>query len=621
MAGDSPASEGPQPLGDLAAAVALERAAAVAAVLEAAEPRTAEPGSGSDHAAHGRDEDDAGPADGPDDGDGAWPDADEPPPEGVDMEAVRACAALDPSDTDNGQRLMAHFGQDLRVVARQAVSGGDWIGWVGTHWDMANGVARAELTAQQLGPRIKLEAAFIPARPAELRAIDAAQPFARKRKADLSEAEMGIVQAGARAKAAWAGRQGARIKFGVSCKNAARMKNALHAAAPHLRVPPKALNAAELTIATLTHTLTLRRELDMENPDADGQRWRGVCTATPGHRREDMITALMPVRYDPLATCPKFMAFLEKQLPDEGKRRTLQQFTGLGLTGLKVQRILFHYGAGANGKSVFMETISRLCGEAFAVSLPAESITGAGGRNAGGASPDLIRLFGKRILRVSELPAGKPVDIELIKRLTGGEDMAVRDMYLGYIEFSNRAKAHWSGNDKPQLDGSDYAIFRRLLLLHWNVIIPEEDRRDFDVVVGEFMEEASGILNWMIAGACDYLAGNEMFVAEAIEEDTEEYRLEMDPAGAFFSACLASQMGMSLPFSEIYDAYQRWCAAAGRNEPKSKNSFGRKLKKRFKCTVQNGLPVYHDIALVNVPARNPEDDQGRPYNAYRDAKL
>ena len=96
---------------------------------------------------------------------------------------------------------------------------------------------------------------------------------------------------------------------------------------------------------------------------------------------------------------------------------------------------MFHYGEGANGKSVYLEMLMRLLGKSFTVGLPTESIVGKGERSAGGASPDLIRLFGKRMVRVLELPEGKPLQSELIKKLTGSEEIPVRTLFKGFVDL------------------------------------------------------------------------------------------------------------------------------------------------------------------------------------------
>jgi putative DNA primase/helicase len=522
----------------------------------------------------------------------------------IDHDIVAGCAGLDHSDTDNGLRLRRHFGQDLLVMAQEGIDAGAWAVWDATHWNLANGAALASLTAQKVGARIGMEAGYLGPTPEEGKAIEAAAPLRHRKPDQLSDTERTIREAGAAARAAVEKRRKARRSFAVSSKNLARIKNMLATAAPHLRRQPDAFNANPLKVATLSHTLTFGRALDEECPDPAARRFHGTVEASATHNREDLITALMPVAYDPAAACPRWDAFLAEFLPDAEKRRTVQCFTGLGLLGVPVQKLMFHYGSGANGKSVFLETITRVMGESFAVSLPAESIAGGGDRKAGGPSPDLERLYGKRMLRVSELPSGKLVDMELVKRLTGGERIAVRTLFKGYFEFMPRAKVHWSGNDKPGLNGGDYATFRRLLLVHWNVTIPQERRRDIEEVVGEFVSEGPGILNWLIAGALDYLATGGVYVAASVEADTEEYRRDSDPMGRFFDACVVTDAEGRIQGDELFQAYVSFCMANGLYVPKAGKGLFMQAGKRFGAAKEiRGRSHYMGVRLHSVPDR------------------
>ena len=44
-------------------------------------------------------------------------------------------------------------------------------------------------------------------------------------------------------------------------------------------------------------------------------------------------------------------------MPDKNIRRTVQQYCGTGLLGVLLQRLMFHHGFGANGKSVFISVL------------------------------------------------------------------------------------------------------------------------------------------------------------------------------------------------------------------------------------------------------------------------
>lgn len=533
-----------------------------------------------------------------DDGDGAGDDDGGKP----DPAVVRACAALDHSDTDNGLRLVKHFGGDLAVMAQDEVSAGSWLAWTGTHWDLANGLALATLTAQLLGGRILLETHFIDPTPREERVIEAAKPLRLRGRSDLDDAEKEALAKGDAAEVVLAKRRQRRRAFAITSKNKGRMEAAMHCAAPRLRRSPDAFNADCYKIATLTHTLTFTIEADPDCPDPDATRKVGMCEAAVGHVRADWITAVVPQPFDPEATAPLWLAFLEKMLPDAAKRRTVQVFTGLGLLSLPMQFLMFHYGLGANGKSVFLETVTRVLGPSLAVGLPRESIVGGSERSSGGASPDIARLYGRRMVRVLEVAGNQKLQEDMIKKLTGGEKIPVRALYKGFFEFANFAKAHMSGNDFPQIDGQDNGIWRRMLVVHWDQTIPEDERGDFETVVGRFVHrEGPGILNWMVQGVCDYLAHG-LVIADAVRADTKDYRDDMDPVGEYIAACVSGVPGRKVQAHAMYEAYVSW-SMANAKKPVSLMRLGKRMKQSFEKSEIGGRIWYQDCDLHDVPER------------------
>jgi len=492
---------------------------------------------------------------------------------GVDLEIVAACAAFDQSDTDNGQRLRSHFGQDLAVVAADGSPGGEWVAWTGEFWDAANGHALALIQAQKIGPLMALECAAIRQTPKALAAIKLAEGFAEDDTTAAAKAARAAV-------AKLAKRASQRWSFSVTSKNSARIRAMLDMAAVHLRRPAKSFNADPLVFACETHTLRFVVEDDLDCPDPDVTRKLCRVEARPGHARADYLTGLVPAPYHPDATAPKFREFLFECVPDGDLRRTLQGYAGMALLGKLDQKVMFHYGSGANGKSVFLSVLTGVVGPSLSVGLPKETLLGMGERGAGQASPDLIRLFGKRLVRIDELKEGEPLREDLVKRLTGGDPMVVRAMYEGYVEFANVATPHMVGNGMPRIDGADGGIWRRVIVMPWTVTIPESRRRDFAEFVAELLAERAGILNWLIEGACDVLA-NGLYVAPAARTATEDYREDQDQVGTFLKACLTEDPEGRIPARQMYRVYTGW-AEANAKRPFSETRFGRDVKRFVK---------------------------------------
>lgn len=576
----------------------------VAAMMAAAEEQgaafdAAGPGTPFDQEGESQGVADGEPGTGPKDGDA------------IDWGIVSQCATLDHSDTDNAERLLAHFGDDLLVLAQSKARKAAYAVWTGDHWDIEGGDPRALAIAQNVGGRIALEATVLKMSEVEQKIVDKAEQAAAKDAAELTPAEKSIISKAEKAREAYAKRVARRMSHAVSSKNKGRLEAMLACAAPHIQRQPDEFNADPFKVAVAGHTLVFRRvATEVENPewsDPDVSREdvpqfvsgrKGELKVIKGHRRQDLITQVVPVAYNPKARCPKWLAFLEDKLPLPDVRRMVQVASGLGLVGLTVQKLFFHYGFGANGKSVYMETLCRLLGEA-AVTLPSESFIGEG-KGAGAANPDMARLYGRRFLRVKELPEGEDLRENLVKDLTGGEDFTVRDLFQGYFDFKPIFTGHMSGNGYPRISGTDNGIWRRIVVIHWPKTIAEAEQREFEDVLADFKPEYPGILNWLIEGVLIFLAEG-LVVPDSVRAKTQEYRDEMDKTSAFCARCVVADNASEVTAKEFYQAYVDFTVDQG-GKPITLTSFGLIMKKKFQ-RVEGRIVTYRGVRLVDVPAR------------------
>jgi putative DNA primase/helicase len=535
--------------------------------------------------------------------------------EDMDFEAVRDCAGLDHSDTDNGRRLIRHFGQDLRVMAQEGVINMDYLAWCGTHWDGVTGNDRVRAITQQLGSRIAMEAAYLGHTPDEALAIKAAASADGETNEGLA-----LIEAARAAKKALESRKTRRRAFGVTSKNTGRIESALKTAAPHLLRHPDDWNPDPLACATATHTLRFKvTEADDPEHPTDWKPTRKVeVVAEKGHRRGDFITHIVPVAYDARATCPEFRKFMTRFQPDDGNRLAIQVATGAALLGTILQRFFFHFGSGANGKSIYLETISRVLG-GLGIGLPQESITGTGQGGGGQASPDIARLYGKRFIRVLELAKDEPLKEAMIKKLSGGERLPARSLFKGFFEFQPIGKVHGSGNGYPKIDGTDNGIWRRITVFEWPIQLTEGDMREFEEVMADFKPEYPGILNWLIEGACIFLRDG--FVpSESVRTATRHYREEMDPIVEFVRNCTVKDDTLDEYGEPVYavqarvmfEGYRRWAYGNSRMAIKEAR-FGRLMPQHYERTeerVRRYLRCRLDLSgLPDLPfsARNPDD--------------
>lgn len=561
----------------------------------------------------GDDYDSAEPDDIPFDGDN------DGAPAGLSAEqlaAAETCAALDQNDRDNGKRLLVWFGANLAYVP-----GMGWLTFRGTHWQRDEGELDARRMAQDVVDCIKLECFFIRPSAAQKRLLEAAGKVLDKPASERTADDLKLVEKAEKAMEQVGAKKGKRRNFAVSSGNAGKTGAMLIQAASHKAVDQAVLDANAMQFNVRNGTLVFSREPDPEQdltPEADGKpippRLKGKVTFVP-HDRTDMITKRAEVDYDPDATCPLFMEFLvTTQQRDLAMIRFLQVFHAYALLcgGNGEQKLVYHFGTGANGKSVFIETLGRLAGS-YRTTVSPDTITGDTQRGGQQASPDIARLHNTRMAIVEELPRGTPLKDNLIKAVSGGGVLTARFLQKEIFEFIPMFVAVLSGNDMPEISGTDFGIWRRVLIAHWEVTIPEDQRRPFGEMLDMFDAERSGILNWLVEGMMLYLEhGLTPFIPAKVTEFTQDYREERDPVGNFVKAHVRESKGSKVPAGKVYKAYEAWCAHNG-EKPWNATNFGKRFtamghrKERGHTVNYLDIELFDVIDAGNIAAPSPDD--------------
>lgn len=313
------------------------------------------------------------------------------------------------------------------------------------------------------------------------------------------------------------------------------------------------------------------------------------------HRREDLITKMCPVEYDPDAKCERWNEFLNKIM--DGKQELisfLQRAVGYSLTGSTVEQCLFiAYGSGANGKSTFLDTIQELLGE-YAKSTSMNTFLA---KQTEGISNDIARLVNARFVSTVEVDEGKKLSEALIKQLTGGDKITARFLRQEFFEFTPTFKIWMGTNHKPVIKGTDNGIWRRICLIPFAVTIPKEEQDKY--LNRKLKNELSGILNWAVEGCIAWQASG-LQAPEEVKAAVEDYRTEMDIIKAFLNECCVRKTGERLSSTTLYNVYKNWCTANGENEL-SQRKFSLKLKeKNIESSKSWGIIYWDDIELTKV---------------------
>lgn len=175
------------------------------------------------------------------------------------------------------------------------------------------------------------------------------------------------------------------------------------------------------------------------------------------HDRADLITKLAPVAFDPSADCPLWLDFLNVVTAGATDLQGfLRRLVGYCLTGSTADHVLpFLYGHGANGKSVFLNTVLDLLGDDYAMKAPHDLLMAKKGQSHPTERADL---FGKRFVAAIEAEDGRRLAEALVKELSGGDKVRARRMKENFWEFKPTHKIWLAANHKPTIRGTDHGI-------------------------------------------------------------------------------------------------------------------------------------------------------------------
>jgi len=197
-------------------------------------------------------------------------------------------------------------------------------------------------------------------------------------------------------------------------------------------------------------------------------------------------------------------------------------------------------------------------------------------KRSGGIPNDIARLKGSRFVATSETEEGRRLAESLIKDLTGQDTVTARFLWAELFEFTPTHKLWLSTNHKPEIRGTDNAIWRRIRLIPWSVTIPlaEQNKK----LPATLRRELAGILAWIVRGCLEWRREG-LQAPDEVRRATGQYRAEMDVLAGFLAECCELDTGHWEYAKDLYECYKRWCDENG-ERPEPQRKFGGRLGER-----------------------------------------
>ena len=307
------------------------------------------------------------------------------------------------------------------------------------------------------------------------------------------------------------------------------------------------------------------------------------------HDPLDYITKIAPVYYDVSTKAPTFEAFLERILPSWELRQFVQAVIGYAAIGVNTEEMLaILYGTGANGKSTLVNAVMEALGD-YAIQAAPDLLMAKHGAHP----TELADLFGARFVAAVETDEGRRLNEGLVKQLTGRDKIKARRMREDFWQFDPTHTPILATNHKPEIRGTDHAIWRRLRLVPFDVQIPaaEQDKR----LAEKLRDELPGVLAWIVRGARIYQKVG-LPETEQVRAATSGYREEMDTLAGFFADRCVIHAKARAGATALYNAYKDWCDEGGETRL-TQTRFGRQLRERGFSSKKAQTVTWYGIGL------------------------
>lgn len=324
-----------------------------------------------------------------------------------------------------------------------------------------------------------------------------------------------------------------------------------------------------------------------------------------------LITRRVDLDYRKAAPAPRWMRFLEEVFPDQPEMPGyMQRVVGYGITGETDEQVfVVLYGTGANGKSLFTDTLTTIF-DPITTITPFSTFEA---RRGDGVPNDLAALAGARLVMAPEGNQGKLMDEALLKRVTGQDKITARFLRREFFEYRPQFLLFMATNYKPAFKGQDEGLWRRVKLIEWSRYFKPEERDHG--LQDKLMAEAEGVLAWAVAGAVQWYQSGLQEPA-SITAVTNDYRKQSDALIDFLSETEDSvyTKGVDSDWvarTELFRDFQDWADAENFEDLKrwSSRAFYRAVEERgFPAGKRNGVMGFKRVRRAQP---SPFDQQAK----------
>ena len=298
------------------------------------------------------------------------------------------------------------------------------------------------------------------------------------------------------------------------------------------------------------------------------------------HRETDLCTYCLEYPYNPNVQSKEWDAFLDTVTnSDDKKMCLLQELAGYVLfPDNRLQKCAVLIGSGANGKSVFLNVLTKIFGSQNVSNVEMSSLS---------QDFQVIQLMNSMLNISAETRTNVAGAESKFKQITAGDEISACYKGKDYITFRPRAKMFLACNEYVKSSDTTEGWTRRFCFVDFpmhfvelpNPNNPEERLIDRDIEAKlTTPEQLTGIFNWVLNGYimlrnCGYFSE-----PDDQKQITEEFKELSNPLIEFAKELYIVN---NISNNQLYTKYKDWCEETGHN-PLARNTFQKRIAKAFK---------------------------------------
>lgn len=281
---------------------------------------------------------------------------------------------------------------------------------------------------------------------------------------------------------------------------------------------------------------------------------------TKEHSPESALTYCLETKYNKKADCPRFKVALQEIFRNQKDAvdisRHLFEVIGYSIQAKKniATWVLFH-GKGSNGKTVILQIISALLGEAALEKSVDELHTGRN-NHALADLPGKLAIIDEDVNAFTTLPDGA------IKKVSENKTLVANPKGAATFRFRNAAIPLLAANNWPSTKDLSEGLRRRALVFHFT---RQFSPKESDIGLADYIieNELDGVLNEALRGLKRLRKRGRFEIPESCQQAKDMWFLSNSQIHQFMSDAFTKERGKKVAFSKVWQKYMTWCQDNG----------------------------------------------------------